>query len=228
LWDDIVYWRGAQVVLFDLAARPEHMHAIASRYTEARLRMLDQLEEKGLLGRDQALVHCTGAWTDELPAPGYRPEAPRAADLWTYGMAQILLSVSPAMVEEFEISYAARWYERFGLAYYGCCEPLHDRVHLVRRLPNVRKISMSPWADVEMGADAIGGDYVFSWKPSPAVFASDGWDGKAIERQIRRVVELCAQAGCPLEITMKDISTVRQRPQRLWEWVDIATRVVRG
>ena len=23
--------------------------------------------------------------------------------------------------------YASRWYERFGLAYYGCCEPLHDR-----------------------------------------------------------------------------------------------------
>ena len=103
LWDDIVYWRGAQTVLFDLAARPEHMHAIASRYTDARLAMLDQLEAKGLLGREQQLVHCTGAWTDELPAPGYDAERPRAIDSWTYGMAQILLSASPAMLEEFEI-----------------------------------------------------------------------------------------------------------------------------
>ena len=47
--------------------------------------------------------------------------------LWTYGMAQILLSTSPAMFEEFEVPYAARWYERFGLADYGCCDPLHDR-----------------------------------------------------------------------------------------------------
>lgn len=228
LWDDIVYWRGAQTVLFDLAARPEHMHAIASRYTDARLVMLDRLEERGLLGREQPLIHCTGAWTDELPAPGHDPERPRAKDLWTYGMAQILLSTSPAMFEEFEVPYAARWYERFGLAYYGCCDPLHDRVHLVRRIPNVRKISMSPWADVEVGAAAIGRDYVFSWKPNPALLAADGWKAEAIERDIRHVVRVCEQAGCPLEITMKDISTVRYRPQRLWEWADIAMRVVRG
>ena len=226
LWDDIVYWRGAEMVLFDLAARPEHMHAIASRYTDARLAMLDQLEAKGLLGREQQLVHCTGAWTDELPAPGYDVERPRAIDSWTYGMAQILLSASPAMLEEFEIPYASRWYERFGLAYYGCCEPLHDRIHLVRRLPNVRKISMSPWADVEVGALAIGRNYVFSWKPNPNVFAVDGWDPDAIERQIGHVVAVCAEVGCPLEITMKDISTVRHRPQRLWEWADIAMRSV--
>jgi hypothetical protein len=228
LWDDIVYWRGAQSVLFDLAARPDHMHAIASRYTDARLAMLDQVEEKGLLGREQALIHCTGAWTDELPAPGYDAERPRARDLWTYGMAQILLSVSPAMFEEFEVPYAARWYERFGLAYYGCCDPLHDRVHLVRRIPNVRKVSMSPWADVVVGAAAIGSDYVFSWKPNPALLAAEGWDVEAIEREMRRVVQVCAHAGCPLEITLKDISTVRYRPQRLWQWADIAMRVVRG
>jgi len=228
LWDDIVYWRGAQTVLFDLIARPEHMHEIASRYTDARLDMLDQLEAKGLLGRDQALIHCTGAWTDELPAPGYDPSRPRAEDLWTHGMAQVLLSVSPAMFEEFEIPYATRWYERFGLAYYGCCDPLHERVHIVRRLPNVRKISMSPWVDVEVGAEAIGRDYVFSYKPNPALVARDSWHPEAIERDLRRVVEVCDQSGCPLEITLKDISTVRRRPQRLWEFADIATQVVRG
>lgn len=228
LWDDIVYWRGAQTVLFDLAARPEHMHRIAARYTEARLVMLDRLEERGLLGHEQATIHCTGAWTDELPAPGYDPARSRARDLWTHGMAQILLSTSPAMFEEFEVPYAARWYERFGLAYYGCCDPLHDRVHLVRRIPNVRKISMSPWADVEIGAAAIGRDFVFSWKPNPALMAADGWDLEAIERDIRRVVTICEQAGCPLEIILKDISTVRYRPQRLWEWAEVVSRVVQG
>ncbi len=228
LWDDIVYWRGAQTVLFDLIARPGHMHEIASRYTDARLDMLDQLEAKGLLGRDQALIHCTGAWTDELPAPGYDPSRPRAEDLWTHGMAQVLLSVSPAMFEEFEIPYATRWYERFGLAYYGCCDPLHERVHIVRRLPNVRKISMSPWVDVEVGAEAIGRDYVFSYKPNPAFVARDSWPPDAIERGLRHVVDVCGRSGCRVEITRKAISPVRRRPQRLWEFADIATRVVRG
>jgi hypothetical protein len=228
LWDDIVAWRGAQVVLFDLADRPEHMHAIAARYTEARLAMLDQLEERGLLGRDQARIACTGAHTDELPAPGHDPARPRARDLWTYGMAQILASVSPAMFEAFEVPYAQRWYARFGLAYYGCCDPLHDRVDLVRRIPNVRKVSMSPWADVEQGAAAIGPDFVLSWKPNPAIVARDGWDPDAIERELRGVVETAARHGCPLEITLKDISTVRRRPERLREWAAIAARVVRG
>jgi hypothetical protein len=50
LWDDIVYWRGAQPVLYDLAARPEHMHAIASRYTDARLAMLDPAGGEGPAG----------------------------------------------------------------------------------------------------------------------------------------------------------------------------------
>ena len=228
LWDDIVNWRGAQTVLFDLADRPEHMHEIASRYTDARLEMLDQLEEKGLLGRDQALIHCSGAWTDELPAPGYDPDRPRVRDLWTFGMAQILGSVSPQMFGEFEVPYASRWYARFGLAYYGCCDPLHERVHLVRRIPNVRKISMSPWADVEVGAEAIGSDYVVSYKPDPALVARESWRPEAIEDDLRHVVEICRRTGSPLEITLKDISTAAYKPQRLWEWADIAARVVRG
>src|SRR3989304_2883892 len=128
-------------------------------------------------------------------------------------MAQILLSVSPAMFEEFEIPYAARWYARFGLGYYGCCDPLHDRGHILRRIPNVRKISMSPWADVEVGAAASGRDYVFSWKPNPAAVARDAWDVGAIESEMRRVVEVCEASGCPLEITLNDISAVRYQPK---------------
>ncbi len=45
----------------------------------------------------------------------------------------------------------------FGLGYYGCCEPLHHKIDLIRALPDVRKISMSPFVDVETGAEAIAG-----------------------------------------------------------------------
>jgi 5-methyltetrahydrofolate--homocysteine methyltransferase len=34
--------------------------------------------------------------------------------------------------------------------------------------------------------------------------------------------------GCPVEFTLKDITTVRHEPGRLWEWAEIATRMVRG
>ena len=227
-WDQIVQWRGPDNMILDMIDRPSFMHQIIGRLTDAHLSMLDQLEAKGLLGSGQDTIHCTGAFTDELPAPGSDPRSSRAKDLWTAGMAQIFATVSPAMHKEFEIDYAAQWYGRFGLGYYGCCEPLDDKVDIIRGLPNVRKISMSPWVDVEKAAERIGRDFVFSRKPSPAFLAWDKWNPEAVEQDLRDTQEKCSRYGCPSEFILKDISTVHYQPQRLWEWVDIAMRVVKG
>jgi hypothetical protein len=227
-WDSIVMWRGTNNMIMDLVDRPDFMHKIIDRATKASLSMLDQLEEKGLLGYDQDTIHCTGAYSDELPAPGFDPQHPRAKDLWTSGMAQIFSTVSPEMHKEFEIDYAKKWYDRFGLGYYGCCEPLDEKIDIIRELPNVKKISMSPWVDQERGAEKIGGDFVFSRKPSPAFLAWDTWRPKAVEQDLRETYEVCNRYGCPVEFILKDISTVRYKPQNLWEWADIAMRVVKG
>jgi len=132
------------------------------------------------------------------------------------------------MHQEFELDYAIRWYSRFGLVYYDCCEPLHDRINIIGRIPHVRKISMSPWVDVEKGAERIGRSFVFSRKPSPALVAGDIWKPHVVEEDLRNVLERCARHGCPVEFILKDISTVRYQPQRLWEWANIAMRLVRG
>jgi hypothetical protein len=227
-WDRIVEWHGAEQVLLDLVMRPDFMHRVIARVTEVSLALLDQAEERGLLAGRLSSVHCSGAYTDELPAPGFDPGKARGRDLWTFGMAQIFSSVSPAMHQEFELAYASRWYARFGLVYYGCCEPLHAKLSLVKRIPHLRKISMSPWADVERGAEQIGCDFVFSSKPSPALLAGDSWEPEVVEADLRRTVEACAHHGCPVELILKDISTVRHQPQRLWEWERIARRVAEG
>ena len=67
-------------------------------------------------------------------------------------MAQMLGTVSTAMFDEFEIRYTSGICERFGLVYYGCRDALDKKMNEVRKLPNVRKVSMSPWADHENGA----------------------------------------------------------------------------
>jgi hypothetical protein len=224
-WDIISFWRGVDAVLIDLADRPEHMHRIIDRLVTAFLGVLDQMEAKGLLGHSMSLVHCTPAWTDELPAAGFDPDRPRARDLWTMGMAQIFTSVSPAMFREFEVEYTKRWFARFGLGYYGCCDVLDRKIDLVRQIPNVRKISISPWSNVERSADAIGGDYVMSRKPNPALFAMDGWEPDAAERELRASVEACRRSGTPIELILKDVSTIRGRRDRLEAWVAIAMKV---
>ena len=227
-WDLIVQWHPPEKLLLDLAIRPDFMHQLMSRLTAAYLSLLDQLETLGLLGSHQPTIHCTGAFSAELPAAGYDPLSPRANDLWTCGMAQIFSSVSPAMHQEFELAYANEWYARFGLVYYGCCEPLDGKMHIVRQIPHLRKISMSPWVDQEEGAKQIGPDFVFSRKPSPAFLAVDAWSPEAVAQDLRDTIEICKRYGCPLELILKDISTVRYQPQRLWEWADVAMDLVRA
>ena len=225
VWDWIAQWRGIEDLLYDLVDRPDFTHQIMARITDAALTMLDRLEERGLLGHNQRLIHCTGAYTDELPASGFDPERPFARDLWTCGMAQIFSSVSPATHQTFELDYANRWYARFGIVYYGCCEPLDDKMDIVKKVPNVRKVSMSPWVDVEKGAECIGKDLVFSRKPSPALLAVEDWDPVAVEKDLGETLDACKRHSCPVELILKDISTVRYEPQRLWEWADVAMRV---
>ena len=225
-WDKLAQWHSPEACLYDPALRPGFVHRLMTRLTEIYLALLDDLESRGLFRSPQSLIHCTGAWTDELPAAGYDPQWPRGKDLWTAGMAQIFAAVSPAMHREFEIDYAKSWYARFGLGYYGCCEPLHDKIDLVRQLPNVRKISVSSWADVEKAAERIGRDYVVSRKPSPALLATDSLDLSRAEADLRATLGACRRNGSPVELILKDLSTVRYQPQRLWQWADLAMRLV--
>jgi hypothetical protein len=225
LWDPVATWMGVENALYALVDRPEFMHRLLARMTDGYLVMLDQLEERGLLCGPQPLIHCTGAWTDELPAEGYDAEKPRTRDMWMFGLAQMLSTVSPAMFREFEVDYAGRICERFGLVYYGCCDPLDGKMAEVRMIPNVRKVSMSPWVDEERGAAEIGGDFVYSRKPSPALVAMESFSPELVRADLTSTREVCERNGCPLEFILKDISTVRYEPQRLFEWARIAMEV---
>ncbi len=225
LWDWIAMWMGVENALYALVDRPEFMHRLVARMTDNCLSQIDQLEEQGGFCEPQPEIHCSGAYADDLPAPGYTPGKSRAGDLWMYGMAQMFSSVSPGMFREFEVDYIRRIAERFGMVYYGCCEPLDDRIAEVRMIPNVRKVSMSPWANQERGAREIGADFVFSRKPNPALLAGERFDAQGARADLEATKELCDLYGCPLEFILKDISTVRYEPERLFEWARIAMDV---
>jgi len=228
VWDPISFWMSVEGALYTLIDRPEYMKELATRIVDGYMRMLDQAEGQGLLCHHQSLIHCTGAWTDELPAAGFDAERPRAKDIWMFGLAQMFSTVSPAMFEEFEIDVCMPLFKRFGLVYYGCCDPLDRKMKEVRKIPNVRKISMSPWVDEETGASEIKGEYVFSRKPTPAMLAWDLFNENEVRQHLQASVDVCEKYGCPLEMILKDLSTVRYEPQRLWRWADIAMEVAGG
>ncbi len=225
LWDELVKYTGVQEALLNLALRPAFVHKIVDRLLNAYLHAAEQYESLGLLALNNNNVRIgSGAYgyTDELPQPDFDGKHVRTIDLWGSATAQIFSEVSPQMHEEFALNYEQRWLEMFGLTYYGCCEPLDSKMHLLRKVPNLRKISVSPWNDMERIAEEIGGDYVFSLKPSPAILARDNWDPDLVREELTDTLKIALKYNCNVEIIMKDISTVRYQPQRLWEWTRIA------
>ena len=98
----------------------------------------------------------------------------------------------------------------------------------VRLLPNVRKVSMSPWVNEARGAAAIGGDYVYSRKPNPALLATERFNPDQVRTDLLATRTICDQHGCPLEFILKDLSTVHYEPERLFAWARIAMQVVGG
>lgn len=221
-WDELIRWWGVEEAMLDLTERPEMVSAIYSRLVDAYVRQMDQWEALNLLSlnNDNTRVGSGGyAYTNELPTPGFDPHHIRAKDLWGSATAQIFGSVSPKMHWEFALQYEMRWLERWGLTYYGCCEPLDAKMGILKRIPNLRKVSMSPWIDIDRAVKTVGTDYVMSRKPNPAVVAADDWCPEVARQQLAEFLE--KTRGCHIEIILKDISTVRYQPQRLWEWEKI-------
>ena len=97
---------------------------------------------------------------------------------------------------------------------------------VIGQVKNLRKVSCSPWSDPNHMAEVLGRNYVVSLKPSSAVFAFDRFDEEAVIKDV--TAKLDALKDCNVEIIIKDISTVKYHPSRLWRWVEIVTELCRG
>ena len=227
VWDRISQARPLEKILFDIIDRPEFSRMVAEKFLSLTLSTVDQCETLGLLDAEDPLIHCTGAYTDELPRENYDPDHTKAVDCWTFAMAQMFSTVGPDTHEELEIDIMKPLFERFGLLCYGCCEPLHKKIDVIRKIKNVRKISVSPWADIDESAERIAGDYVFSGKAHPTYVTSGILDRENFERQISHMIEACKRNGTPCEIILKDVSTVSGNPNVLTQWENAVMNLVK-
>jgi len=225
-WDELVRWTGVQEALMDMVMRPAYIHVLMKRLTRAYLARLDQYDALGLISQNNDNSYNSSGglgYTTALPALNGNERSIHPADCWGRSMSQIFSAVSPEMHDEFALHYEKEWLERFGVTYYGCCEPLHKKVGILKKVKNLKKISMSPWIDFNEAVNNIGRDYVFSFKPNPAFLAVDQWDPESVRKYLEEKLEITRP--CAVEIILKDISTVRHQPERLWEWARIAAEV---
>ncbi len=227
-WDFLIRWTGIENAMMGLYDDPDLFHAAVDRLVDAWMVELDQFEEQNLLELDNKNERVGSGgygYISELPTLENAPEHVRPADMWGCSNAQIFSEVSPDMHWDFAIAHDLRWLERWGVNYYGCCEPLHNKTDILKKIPRLRKVSTSGWCNVEKIMEGLGSEMVYSIKPSPAILAEDNWHPERARAEIRRVLDL-GGGKAHMEFIMKDISTVRHQPQRLWEWASIAMEEV--
>ncbi|MBE6936108.1 MAG: hypothetical protein E7458_06340 [Ruminococcaceae bacterium] len=221
-WDLLAQYMNMDDLLYNMYDEPELMHALVSRLTDVFVDQMHQYEALGVLEGDSYDLHCTPALTNDL-----HPDRDRVKldQVWGRAAAQILGFVSPDMHDEFDITYQIRAMQPFGLVYYGCCEALHQKIDIVSKIPNLRKIGVTPWADTDVAIEAISGRYVVSAKANPGLVAERNMDMAAISGEIEKYVDACHRYGCTCDLVLKDITTVSGRTQNLVEWEQTAMRI---
>jgi hypothetical protein len=145
-WDDISELRGIENCFVDMLSNPDLIHKTIDKFTEIKLAFYIQMEAQGLLDFNLSALHCTPPYCDELPAKDWDGGRVRFKDIWFRGMAQLFSSASPEMQDEFDLQYMRKLMDQCGLSYYGCCEPLDRFIPYLKKVPNMRKIGISPWA----------------------------------------------------------------------------------
>ncbi len=227
-WDDISRYRGVNQLLMDLMDRPDFSHRVVRRITDIYLAQLEQYESLGLFDHDPQSLHCTPIHTSDLPRPGDAEDARTRRHIWGRGTAQIFASVSKRMHAEFDIEYMKETVGQCGLVYYGCCEPLDTKMDIVEQIPNLRKVGVTPWADVNRATEAIQDKYVVSAKPNPAAVAVERLDVDHLRQEIGEILAAVKRNNCACDIVLKDISTCRQRPENIFQWEQTVMEMVQG
>ncbi len=222
---DLIGLENLMLYMFD---DPQGLHRMMAFLRDDQIAFAQWLEKENLLTLNNANDYIGSGsmgYSRRLPQAGRKPGDPvRLKDLWVLSESQETVGVGPDQFEEFIFPYQLSVAEKFGLCYYGCCEPVHNRWHILKKIPNLARVSVSPWADEEFMAREMGRKYVYSRKPNPSQISTGNFDETAIRADIRKT--LTVARDCRVELIMKDVHTVNNEPERLARWVQLAREVI--
>lgn len=213
---------GNERLLYWLYDSPQSIHEIAKYMMQDRLARFDWLEKEGYLGHNtdnQMSGPLSYGYVSDLPEPS--DSFAKINETWGWSESQETTAISPKMFAEFFLPYIAEVSNKFGLIYYGCCEPLDDRWELIAKaIPNIRKVSISGWSNFDKMAEMLGKKYVYSRKPTPAYISYDEANWDLLEKDLDDTIK--AAEDCNLEFLYRDIYTVNGDHSRLGKWVKLA------
>lgn len=212
--------RGLEQLMWDMYDRPEWLHDLVGRMQKMILKNMDETLAAGDYSlanqRNQAMPYA-----DELQRPNPAVKGVRQDQMWGYMAAQEFTMVGPDLFEEFMFNYQKPILERYALSAYGCCEDMSNKIQIVKKLSNLRRIAVSPFSDLKKCAEQIGGDYILSWRPNPSSMVSFGVDEDMVRKFLRDGFDILDANHCKFDITLKDVETVSGDAQAIIRWTAI-------
>ena len=228
--DDIFTWMGISEGMFKLATEPELMHQAVELYINAAIDRIRQYERLGILSSNNGFENignnCIG-YTSELPPATESGIGAKISDIWGQSADQIMTCVSPKMTKEFCFDHEKRWAALFKLYSYGCCERLDNKLDLLTgSFPNIRKVSCSPYSDLESTMEQLGDRYVISFKPNSTYLAHESAGFDYLRKEMATALDLSRKYKVNLVFNMKTLISLNGDPTRLWKWCDMASDMV--
>lgn len=216
--------RGLGEMMLDMYERPEWLHRLAEFLRDGILTHHDTCEAAGDIsyasGFNQAVPYHR-----DLPDP--RPNTYGAArgELWAFFAAQEFTDVSPEMHQEFLLQYQKPIMERWAFVSYGCCEDLTRKIDMLRKIENLRRIAVTPYADLASCAEQIGTDYLLSWRPGPTDMVCSQFDEELVRERVIDGATICNRNNSHYDIMLKDVEALAAGPESLGRWVEIVREI---
>lgn len=223
----VIAFMGMENAYIAMKEEPDWFHRLMEFITEDFIHIYRYQEKNGLLALNNGYDYTgSGNWcfSRELPRKDFTGYV-RTVDQWGHLNAEDASGISPADFREFILPYQLRLAREFGLVYYGCCEDVSrfwdDGID---RIPNVRKLSISPWCDeAKMGERLAGTSVIYSRKCRDVRYlgTTRDFDAEGFRANIRETVEKAR--GCKMEFIFRDIMSLKGNNEKIKE----AVRIVR-
>jgi len=209
--------RGMVPMMEDMMLRPECVHRAMARIAEGVLAAQRAAEEaKVLTPNHHEPMFCSDPVNGGIQAPlGLHQR-------WVSSNSQEFDQVSPAMQEEFLLSYQNVLFQQYGAVQYGCCENLTRKIETVLGIPHLRIFVVSFWTDLEKVLEASRGRHTIMWRQSAAQVTLPKDLSEHKEHLDKGLAQL---QGIPHQIVLRELQTLRGRPNRLRDWARLAIRL---
>lgn len=222
---ELVHLRGLSELMVDLYDNADLIHQLLDHMSASKVRLLEKMENAELLydnrsnfytgsgGLGYSNTSKTTLWSGKLDT------------MWGFADAQEFSGVSPDMFREFAVKYQKKGLDKFGLSCYGCCESMDEKMDIIfQELANLRRVSVSPWSNIEKAAATIGDRAIYSWKPNPVDVCIE-YNQDIIETNLKRLKK-STQDKCFTEIILKDIRTCSGHPENLGRFIDQVKQIM--